>query len=727
MIDKHISSQTLAKAREIWKKESEAIGPNHPAFPYRYNPQRAASARYVVIALYHQNDMDSVPSKYTQADIDRISSNILISRLLAGEIQLIAERARAIFLYQQHGFELQTALMHTSEELGLPTNKRKAANNVMGAARSFMLFFRNLLLPGNAPMEGSVWPTFPAEEHYKDGRVLYNCIRLYHEKSGILNPSRVTDESLRQSVRKYTDRARRQRIANTYNKYLRSLRNALEVGFLAPLTTDFVSTLKPFSFRSDAGKGPLRMSESAIIERFPDVFFPDHENPKRIDLMLGFAGYYNKASKLVENMNGNLCLHAKRLSGTALMTRLHETRAYITRVEERHGLLQSFNAYFDLPMIEEDLQARIANFGYPSLTVRTEYMQHIMVAKTYCAIDVGPLAMKVNRDIRFESSRESTRGEEALEKGGIAEMLLLADGLRTYAEAANKLSNKGAWDKPGAGHYLIRKSAQVDLMIRMDTGLRPGVIDYLELAEERNGRGARPVLWKDDSGCYRVHVPWIWMKQHKADLTANAAAFDRLVKRDKRKRYMKGFSFVLRPETGIAIDEYIEHGWNWAREVKSKETRRFLLNSSGCHMVKDERSLGRGSMLILNCIRESIEFIRRTEGRDLPYFTRYDHRHVVGHCLELHHPGHQLKTTYLTHTSQKGADWYYGTVDNSLMNECLAELFAGQLSRAEQQKKKEAAQEARMEELQRTIAEMSKLLIAKDGKEVERKILSPPV
>jgi hypothetical protein len=337
-------------------------------------------------------------------------------------------------------------------------------------------------------------------------------------------------------------------------------------------------------------------------------------------------------------------------------------------------------------------------------------MQHIMVAKTYCEIDVGPVATKVNREIRFESSKESTRGEQALEKGGVPEMLLLAEALGIYAEAAPKLSTKKHYEKTGAGHYLVRKSAQVDLMIRMDTGLRPGVIDHLELAEERNGRGARPVLWKDDNGIYRIRIPWIWMKQHKAGLATTAAAFDRLVKRDKQKRYMKGFAFVLRPETGAVIDEYLEHGWQWAREVQSKKTRRLLLNSSGRQMVKDERSLGKGSTLLLNCVREAREYIRRTENREIPYFDRYAHRHVVGHFVELHHPGHQLKTTYLTHTSQRGSDWFYGTVDNSLLHECLAEMFSGKPSRAEQQKQREAAQDAQMKDMQRTIEEMAKLL-----------------
>src|SRR5690606_37888789 len=132
----------------------------------------------------------------------------------------------------------------------------------------------------------------------------------------------------------------------------------------------------------------------------------------------------------------------------------------------------------------------------PSVTVRTEYMSHIMVALTYCEIHVGPLAEKVNREICFVSSRESTRGEEALEKGGVKEHMELIEGLGIYAAASRPLSDKGKWDKAGAGHYLLRMSALIDYHIRAETGLRPCTLDMLDVSEEPNGRGAWPVIWR---------------------------------------------------------------------------------------------------------------------------------------------------------------------------------------------------------------------------------------
>src|SRR5690606_4098504 len=151
----------------------------------------------------------------------------------------------------------------------------------------------------------------------------------------------------------------------------------------------------------------------------------------------------------------------------------------------------------------------------------------------------GPLVEKVKREIRFISSHESTRGEQALEKGGVKEYMELAEGLGIYAAVAEQLSSKGKWDKPGAGYYLLRKSAQIDYLIRAETGLRPGVLDMLEIGEESNGRGVWPVVWRGPDGLYRLHVPWVWMKQHRGQFSGNIAAFERFVKRDSKKAYTK--------------------------------------------------------------------------------------------------------------------------------------------------------------------------------------------
>jgi len=662
------------------------------------------------MALHHGEELSTVPKEYGQMALERLASGLAIDLLMRGDVARVAGRARAIFLYQRHGVALDKAILHTSEELGLSINVRKAANNIASASKAFILFIRHLLTPANAPAVDSQWPAFAYDERFTDGRVLYNCIRSHHETTGLLIPAEASPESLRQSVCKYTDRATRQRIANTYNKYLRSLQSAIANGMLPGLPGDFLAPLQPLGFRA-CQRGQLRrQSEAYFIERFPSHFHADLNAPHRFDLTKGLPGFYSKGCQPTANHLGALCLQAKRLGATALMARLHEIRAYVTRIEQRHGLLTNFADYFELSLVDEDLRARIEHFGHPSISVRTEYMHHIMVAMTYCQIDVGPIVNRVHREVRFESSKESVRGERALERGGVREMLALADGLGIYADAARKLSDKGTGDKRGAGHYLVRKSAQVDYLIRMDTGLRPGVVDQLEVADDRGSAGCRPVVWRDEGGLFHLHVPWIWMKQHKAELTGTAATFERVTTRDGKKRFMKGFSFVLRTEVGSAINDYIEHGWRYARAVQSKETRRLLLNSEGRSIVKDERSVGRGSTLILGCVREAIEYVRRTEGRELPYFDRYAHRHVIGHYVDLHFPGHQLKTTYLTHTAQKGADWYYGTTDNSLLQECLCELFAGLPSRPEQRRQKEVAQEARMQELQRQLNEVTELL-----------------
>src|SRR5690606_18513500 len=115
------------------------------------------------------------------------------------------------------------------------------------------------------------------------------------------------------------------------------------------------------------------------------------------------------------------------------------------------------------------------------------------------------------------------------------------------------------------------------------------------------------------------------------------------------------------------------------------------------------------------CVRGAIEHVRRTEGRDLEYFTRYEHRHVIGHHVDPHSPGHGLKTVDLTHSSQRGGESHYGTIDDILRRECLPAMAAGKPPRPEQEKLKAAEAEERMKEMQKQMAEMSRLLKSNAG------------
>jgi hypothetical protein len=69
-----------------------------------------------------------------------------------------------------------------------------------------------------------------------------------------------------------------------------------------------------------------------------------------------------------------------------------------------------------------------------------------------------------------------------------------------------------------------------------------------------------------------------------------------------------------------------------------------------------------------------------------------------------------LKSIYLTHSSQHGSDWYYGTSDNTLLRDCLQEMFAGMPPRPEQAKLKAADAEERMKEMQQQLEELTRLM-----------------
>ena len=159
---KHIDL-TLADASATWRLESVNLRHTHPSYPYRHTPQAAAVVRYVALAYGFANRPRDLPTKPTQAEIARLGHGFALTVLLEGEVEPVADLARAIFLYHQHGIPVEKAMAHSAEELGLQTNVRKAGNNIAAGVRRLHLFFRSLFNPGSQPAVGSKWPAFPAD------------------------------------------------------------------------------------------------------------------------------------------------------------------------------------------------------------------------------------------------------------------------------------------------------------------------------------------------------------------------------------------------------------------------------------------------------------------------------------------------------------------------------------------------------------------------------------
>ncbi len=705
-----IAKLTVADAAAAWKTQSEKLDHRHCSYPYVFQPQYNSSVeKFLPRALDFLADKGNVFNDHIVPVPQAVNAGYgrMLVAIFDHDTEDIAKAARAAFLHERHGYDLHRAYTLSSAELGLDRNTAKSANNVAEAVRRLIRFFRTWLTTCSTVLIDSQWPATPADLKRSKASVLVGRIRREMIGRGVLDPRHATPKMIAEALRSYTDKSHSTGDVRHWNSSLRDLVAAVKDNQFAGITEEHLSELA--EVRTNPRNPAMTISEEELTQLWPE-YFPSLPGDKtHLDPEQGMPGYFNKllAAEAPSNPAGHKCPRERQLHRNAHTNRFRSIRRYLYRIIHKIGCENggtiTLRDAFEPRRIREWLEAEIKAKGKVHHSHKDGYMHSLMVSKHYFGHDVADLESWSRENVQFPGDWESTRGEQALRNGNPKTLVEQAEAMGRYATSSLELSSKKAGLRSthsGAGHYLLRKSGEIDCWLRLLTGLRPGALDELEVANSPDRTGCAPAIWFESKGYYILFVPLRWMKQHLVNIWGknNSKRLDL----DSATGEVKGFEFEIhRPEAVSALSDYLREGWPYAKAVQEKRTRKLYLNSKG------EPFQDNGFAKAFTSLRAEVRhFIHKSEGREITDHTRYQHRHIMATFVETHLPGHGLKTTYLTHSSDFGSNALYGKTNMTLLREVIDELLDGKPTRLTQQELREKERDEQLVNLQKQLEEM---------------------
>lgn len=682
-----LEGKTLWDLPAVWEQKSTTTGDKSLA----YNRQHASRARRW-LALSFAPAERRITGETVDGDAICLMREVALIRLLDLDPCAGASGARAAFLCFAHGVAPALATGN-NRELNLPDNVRKAANNVRESAFKAIRFLQTCFGANYGIESGGEWPAALRDRRYLHGMILYRAIQRAHMRAGLRHPDQGRSDLVLQAAKPLIEQCTKLRNAGPYNTRISQLGNALRLGLLAPLKIDLLAGLPVLSFTENRNANAA-FSCRELNNLWPKEFPHLESETGRLDRTKGLLGFYNKelGGRRPANAQGELCPRQNLLSPNTLSNRLEALQRFLFRAANKsdHGpaipLSDHFRAEALIKWFESYVDER---GGMVTRGHKTDFFHIRYTAALYFGHDMSALDEWVEDEIDFPEAEESMRGSRVLTLAKTPLALLeQARMFAAYAALTEPLSGRRA-----SGFYLPRKSCQLDVLIRTETGLRPENIDELDVFFDQPD-ASQCGIWKLPDGRYRISIPYRRMKQHKRRRGAS--------KKQSSGRRPYVFDLV-RPETIAALDDYLDHGWRHARSVKEGRTRRLLLNRAG-------EPFRRGT---LRCTfidvrgKARLAWERSRPTPPPPALDRYSHRHLVGEFLRRHIPAGMLKTWYLTHRSDKKSDRCYGDDDAALLRECIGEILDGKPSRPEQERQREQERHQREMESQRLLENLT--------------------
>lgn len=696
--DELLASTSLVDLPEVWNRLTSQGQAS--AVKYPYTAADASRARkYLSVALGFAPYEGARPEA---ADIERVGSNIRLMELLHVNIEQMAARARAAFLWIQHDIPMQEAL-GVRGACGLPDLVRKAANNTKASVLRAMRFVRDLGQSGYGLTPGSDWPERVNGTQYAAGMILYSEIQRRHVSQGMLSPLQATPQSVREAAQKYVTLAKTYRKAGDFNTKVRQLRRAIREGLLPGFPQELLSELEEIRYSTNGPAAAL--SEAQLIDLWPVHFQENSDHPGHLDRTRGLLGFFNKrlGSPRPTNPFGKRCPKDNLNLDRALQNRISVLQRLLYRGRQRDGDRppRPLEEYFSGEELTAWLDQYVDERNVVTVHHKNDYIHAIYVANLYFEQDTFEFCRWAEDEFDFPERGESLRGTRVVELAGSPDVFMdWGEAWNQYASNAPTIAAHPR--KADSGFYLPRKSCEVELRIRVETGLRPENVDELDVVDGPAASNVASTIWKNPDGTYGIAVSMHLMKQHKRRRFGASRRSATPAQAGRATAARRCYRFILeRPETIAALDEYLSNGWKHARDVVSGETRRLLLNRGG-HPFRP----GEVGDTYCDMRPRAAALYRKKTGKVLPPLDRYAHRHVLGAALERHVPGSALKTQYLTHRISRGSDVFYGDDDARFLRTCLSEILDGKPPRPEQEKQRLEAQAQREHEREKREGEL---------------------
>jgi len=679
----------------LWAELNSSPDVTGAQVPQQHIRQHASrAAKWIAVAL-----TPSLITKGARPDSARVMSRqqeLHLGEAMALDPSELGRRARAAYLVTYLGVAQERA-HESSDALGLGKDRRKI-NNVSESVRKCVKFFAPYF---SARVDGkdSLWPNAACAGKNRAGLRLYRLIRDMHIVRGIADPASFKPEYVREVAESVSSRFMEVRKAGDYNKMLRELRALLSGGHLAPLDLTLVEGLLEVRMSPDRGNARA-FSDEDLIARWPSAFPADPSETDRVDRLRGVLGYFNKGAGLQRpaNPEGAMCPRENRLGFHGVEGRLASIKRYLRRIVDHFGeaATSELKACFCREAIEWWLPSYLGERDVITSMHRDEFLEVTNTAKLYCGLDVTPI-MQLAEEIDFPRVGESMKGSDVVRSAGSPLALLKwAEAFDGYAADAPLPTVTNP-----SGLYFPRKCLQLDVLLRTETGLRPDILDSLEVraVAPPPGHASSVIWWDEQAQYYRIRVPRDCMKQHKRSYASTSTAGS--VRRGARRPY----DFIVwRQQTIHALHEYLSR-WSIARGVAAGTTSSLYLSREG----KAYKRGGFCNSYISKKHFAARDWERRT-GEKLPLLDRYAHRHLMGEFLGRHIPGGNLKAWYLTHRSDSGSDRNYGDDDAALLRECIDEILSGRPPRPAQEKDRWAQQTEQLDEVQASLNSLNEQL-----------------
>ncbi|MGI8908126.1 MAG: hypothetical protein ACR2IE_16755 [Candidatus Sumerlaeaceae bacterium] len=691
-IDESLKDKFLADLPAMW----EQTAPHNHTSQFSYTRQHAARARKWITAAVCYGDSPVEPS---ETELDAAAEKVPLLKLLSLIADKTSAEARSLYLTWRHGIP-------ANDSAKLPTKTRKNANNISESVTRALRFAEEAFGSTYGTIPGSSWPEALSDSHYAHAMILYRCIQRKHVRAGVIDPVHASAKLAAEAAKKYVHRAESRRDAGPFNTMRRRLLEALEKGLLMPLNPALLTDINELRFNSAAA--PDSADEAVLLQHWPEHFFPHPDCAFKIDRTRGLCGFFNKQfTHINANPKGEKCAKGNIIGEKSVEKRLQAIRRMINRAlrsdNDQPGVLL-LEEYFTSERLISWLDAFLDEPEDHMITAyhRGEFWHMRYTAKVYFGACVDALDVHVEESIDFPESGASMRGTYAVQLAGSPIVFLeWAAAFRMYAAQSSWLDAE-----QGTGFYLPRKSCELDVLIRAETGLRPGNVEqlnYLRSIPTHPDKLPLPAIYRLKNGNYVVCIPFGMMKQHK--------------KKAKRKTRhttaRRPYEFLLElPETVHALDEYIEHGWQHADGVRHGKTQRLFLGRTG-HPIRCMRTKFAEARAKASGVYQA-QF-----GKLLPLLDRYSTRHVISEFLHRHQQGSSLKQWYLTHRSGVGSDNSYGSDDAAFLRKCVHEVLRGVPPLHDQVANRQDEQDKLRLELHNQLAEVLALQKSSQQREAE--------
>jgi len=250
-IHDRLANRSLAELDAVWRELAAGVKAGSGAFAFRYDRQHASrAAKWLPMAL-GSDDATKTP----------------LSAIARLDPQETGSRARAAFLEVMHGIATEKG---DTGPVALPSNVRKAANNVSESVRRAIRFFRALIPEEDLPEE-TLWPAPPKVPGHERGIRLYRDIRKGHLREGILDPAKQVFTITERVANEHAEQGRRAGSYGAYNMMIRDLRQMLAGGVLPGVPASLADGL--VERRLNPSVGPRRILAIAdLATRWPRHF-----------------------------------------------------------------------------------------------------------------------------------------------------------------------------------------------------------------------------------------------------------------------------------------------------------------------------------------------------------------------------------------------------------------------------------------------------------------------